>query len=100
MKNTSNITVSRIPFAVAHIPEDMPDYWQTLKSFSKAELPVSSLNIAVENLQYLINREAFSTHKQLVSEICSAKHHTGNRCDYCIQQENVWSMWSKSGYKI
>lgn len=76
MKNTSNITViRRILFAVAHLPKEMPNYWQTLKSFSKAEMPVSELKVAVENLQYL-NRAAFSTDKQLLSEICSSQGST------------------------
>ena len=76
VKNPSNITViRRILFAVAHLPEDMPNIWQTLKSFSKAELPVSELKVAVENLQYL-NKAAFSTDKQLLSELCSSQAST------------------------
>ena len=60
-------------FAVAHLPKEMPKYyWQILKSFSKAEMPVSELKVAVENLQYL-NRAAFSTDKQLLYEIYSSQ---------------------------
>ena len=74
MKNTSNITViRRILCAVAHLPKEMPNYWQT---FSKAQISVSELQVQVENLQYL-NRAAFSTNKQLLSEICSSTQTIG-----------------------
>lgn len=71
MKNASNISVLRkILFAVSHLPQDMPNYWQTIKDFSKAELSVCQLQTAVQNLEYL-NKAAFSTDKQLLSEVCT-----------------------------
>ena len=71
MKNASNIGVLRkILFSAIHLPQDMPTYWETIKVFSKAQLPVSELQIAVQNLQYL-NKAAFSTDKQLLSEVCA-----------------------------
>ena len=44
VKNASNIgVIRRILFAAVYLPQDMPNYWQTLKLFSKAELSVSQL---------------------------------------------------------
>ena len=60
----------KILFAVSHLPEDMPKYWQTIQEFSKAELPLSELKTAMKNLEFL-NKAAFSTDEQLLKEICS-----------------------------
>lgn len=76
VKNTLNIGVLRkILFAAVFLPQDMPKYWETIKVFSRAELPVSELQSAVQNLQYL-NKAAFSTDKQLLSELCTNESST------------------------
>ena len=76
VKNVSNIgVIRRILFAAVHLPQNMPNYWQTLKLFSKAELSVSELQVAVQNLQCL-NKAAFSTDKQLLSQLCTSHETT------------------------
>lgn len=70
MENAGNINkLRRILFAVSHLPQEMPNYWQTIKDFSQAELSVSELQTAVQNLEYL-NIAAFATDKQLLGDIC------------------------------
>lgn len=70
MENAGNINkLRRILFAVSHLPQEMPNYWQTIKDYSQAELSVSELQTAVQNLEYL-NIAAFATDKQLLGDIC------------------------------
>lgn len=70
MENAANIEkLRRMLFAVNHLPQEMPNYWQTIKEFSQAELSVSELQTAIQNLEYL-NKAAFATDQQLLSDIC------------------------------
>lgn len=70
VKNSSNImAIRRILFAVTHLPKEMPDHWKTLKSFSRTDLSLAELQVAVENF-HCLNSAVFSTDQQLLQEIC------------------------------
>ncbi len=73
LKYTSDLAIlRRILFATAHLPQDMPNYWQTIADFAKVGLPVMEVKTMVQNLQYL-NEAAFSTDKKLLGELYSSK---------------------------
>ena len=90
VSNATNICVLRkILFAVVFLPEDMPNYWETVRTFAKADLTVNQLQSVVQNLQYL-NKSAFLTDRQLISTMCATSDSIGiilvsanKKCQIC-----------------
>lgn len=57
---------------------------------------MSELKVAVENLKYL-NKAAFATDKQLLSEICSTQGSSSTEPVgvVLVSNKKKWKMWSK-----
>lgn len=62
-------TLRKILFAVHHLPEDMPNYWKTIKEFAKVGMKISELQTTIENMEFF-SGAAFSTDEELLQEIC------------------------------
>ena len=62
----------RMMFATAYLPEELPNYWDIIASFScigsKSNITSDKVKLLMENLQ-IINKEAFTTDLKLTREL-------------------------------
>ena len=68
VKNVSNIgVIRRILFAAVHLPQNMPNYWQTLKLFSKQNCQCQSWKLQLKTCSTQTRLHFLLTNNCLVS---------------------------------